>query len=62
MELSNSKIKKFFFSKERFSYISGNGALHFPASAPKIYSKKVFIFLPKKSALINFLIFSQKTP
>ena len=36
IELSDSKIKRFLiFSKESFSYISGNGTLHFSAPSRK---------------------------
>ena len=49
IELSDSKIKRFLiFSKESFSYISGNGTLHFSAPSRKnkenLFRKKFLIF------------------
>ena len=50
-------MKKFliFFQKKNFSYISGNGTLHFPASVPKIFSKKFLIFFPALKRFLHFL-------
>ena len=57
---SDSEKISYVFSKENFSYISGNGTLNFLASAPKIFSTKFLIFFPKNPALKKFLLFSQK--
>ena len=59
MELSDSKIKKisYIFSKESFSYNSGNRTLHFSAQARKKYPlQENFLY----SSIKRFLIFSQE--
>ena len=71
MELSDSQIKKisYIFSKESFSYISGNGTLHFlsPGSKnKKIYFEKNFYIFSKESFSYTpgngtFLIFQELT-
>ena len=47
MELSYLKIKKFlkFFSKEVFSYISGNGN---PSKIPYIFGNRTFSYFKKQ--------------
>ena len=66
-EISSSNVKKLLYlSKENFSYIPGNGTLHFSTQAWKKKKKKrkttqrKFTILTETETSKKFIIFSQK--
>ena len=65
MKLTSSNIKKisYIFSKESFSFISGNGTLHFSAQALKIKKnppRENFSRFKKQKRQKNFLCFLKR--